>query len=487
MNKIIYQDDSYDLNRAAGYMSQFIETDKLVKKAASEAFSKDLIAQYAPDKDHFMMHLIAMGGHPTYLPNRNGDAFPSSSIENYHDTFVKNGCFFREHLNRCQKTQGIGLVKASAYDKKTDRVELIIWGNKKKAEEEYELAKSGSELSFSMSCKLPNDECSICGNKAKKLSDYCSHLKDSMGQYIPEFRKYAFAYNREPNFFDISRVKRPADRIAHYLEYKFGEDELQKAASSDIIIPGAAWAEFEKVALDSITVSKYKSIIDSLATHEHLLNKYASTSDKSPIADYINKILPNVVLNEINSDELTKISKLNPGTLFYKLNKRASILPYYSFVSYVSGKSINELKEDTEVVEGKEQLPFGYNSLSKQGCCNDMEEMLEMFNPGDSLCEFADPASTDAIDEAMDKLTEKFSCRVEPVRKRVAITIIKSGSTNNRVFTQPEKQPELNKWASAYLAYQLNAMFNIANTKDICDTNEVSTDLAYAVALNRFS
>lgn len=485
MEKIIYQDDAYDLRKAAGYMSQYINPNQLVKSAASESFSKEMIAQHAPDDDHFMIHLIAMGGHPTYLPNRNGDAFPSKSLEDFHPTFVKNGCFFREHKNRCQKTEGIGIVKASAYHPKTDRVELLVWGNKKKAEEEYELAKQGSELSFSMSCKLPNDECSICGNKAKNLSQYCEHLKDNMGKYMPEFQKYAFAYNREPNFFDISRVKRPADRIAHYLDYKFGDDDMRKAASSEIIIPGVAWAEYEGVKLNEFPY-KYKATLDSLASHEKMFNKFASTNERKAEVDYINNILPNVVGMEATDEELTKISRLNPGTLFYKLNKSASVLPYYSFLSYVTGNSIDELRNDPEVNKGKEQLAFGYSTLQKQGSNDDLEEMIEMFNPGDSLCEIADPCNTDAVDEVMKKLTEKFSCKVEPVRKRVVITIIKAGSAKNREFREAS-EAKLNKYATTYLAYQLNSMFNIAKQENLCDNNEVNTDLAYAVALNRFS
>jgi hypothetical protein len=109
-----------------------------------------------------------------------------------------------------------------------------------------------------------------------------------------------------------------------------------------------------------------------------------------------------------------------------------------------------------------------------------------MFNPGDSLCEIADPCNTDAIDEVMKKLTEKFSCKVEPVRKRVVITIIKSGSAKNREFREAS-EAKLNKYATTYLAYQLNTMFNIAKQENLCDNNEVNTDLAYAVALNRFS
>ena len=87
------------------------------------------------------------------------------------------------------------------------------------------MAKQGKALSFSMSCRVPNDRCSICGNEAKSISAYCEHLGRRMGQYDNDMRKYAFAYNDKPTFFDISRVKNPADRIAHFLSYSFNEGD----------------------------------------------------------------------------------------------------------------------------------------------------------------------------------------------------------------------------------------------------------------------
>jgi hypothetical protein len=108
-------------------------------------------------------------------------------------------------------------------------VELIVHGNKEKAAKEYEMAKAGKALSFSMSCRVPYDICNCCEKKASSPANYCDHLKHNMLQYMPEFKKYAFAINDKPKFFDISAVEKPADRIAHYLDYAFPAGE--KSAS----------------------------------------------------------------------------------------------------------------------------------------------------------------------------------------------------------------------------------------------------------------
>ena len=99
-----------------------------------------------------------MGDGETYGQNRNGDYWPKEANSKYHDTFVKKGHFFREHNNRDPK-EAIGIVKASAHNSDMSRIELVIHGDKKKAEEEYELAKEGKALSFSMSARVPYDIC----------------------------------------------------------------------------------------------------------------------------------------------------------------------------------------------------------------------------------------------------------------------------------------------------------------------------------------
>ena len=297
-----------------------------------------------PDKDHFMVHLIAMGDGETYGQNRNGDYWPKEANSKYHDTFVKKGHFFREHNNRDPK-EAIGSVKASAYNPDMSRIELVIHGDKKKAEEEYELAKEGKALSFSMSARVPYDICNVCGNKATKSANYCEHLKGRMNQYVPEFQKFAYAINDKPTFFDISRVANPADRIAHYLDYAFS-DELQKAASqAPAIIFSDELAKAEGVSLPKVagySDSRRQNILESLAHTEQYVDSVFTGQDiaRDEKYNFVKYASENIFDSEdITDEELSAMRSVEPGTLFRKLASNRSVMPFKTFVSYVTDKS----------------------------------------------------------------------------------------------------------------------------------------------------
>ena len=153
--KTHYQTDQEELLKACGgTMSTLLEVETGVKSAASDLIGRDLIEQHRPDDNHFLQHLIAMGDSETYGYNKNADGFSKQALTDHHKSFETSAHQFREHRNKCAKTQGIGTVKYAAFDGSKDgmsRVEMLVWTDKRKGEEEYELAKQGSELSYSMS------------------------------------------------------------------------------------------------------------------------------------------------------------------------------------------------------------------------------------------------------------------------------------------------------------------------------------------------
>ena len=133
MQKVHYQDDHPEVLEAAGGMRFQMFGHEGLTKSASEIFTKEAMAAYAPDDNHFGMHVVAMGSEESVGWNRNGDSFPEAALKKHHGTFVTNGHFYREHRNRCPDTQGIGMIKASAYNEDMSRVELLVWGDKRKA------------------------------------------------------------------------------------------------------------------------------------------------------------------------------------------------------------------------------------------------------------------------------------------------------------------------------------------------------------------
>jgi len=206
-----------------------------MSKAAENIFGRSYDSLKPTDDRYVGIHLTALGDEETYGPNRNFDSFPKEACVRYHDTFVKHGHVFSHHHNDAEKDEILGSIKASAYNDKMGRIELFIWADKDKAKEGLDTLEKTGECSFSMACRVPWDECSVCGAHRKNGSDpnMCEHIRSGLGK-VAETGKVAFMRNVLPDFFDISFVTRPADRIAYSLKVASGEvvtsEMLAKAA-----------------------------------------------------------------------------------------------------------------------------------------------------------------------------------------------------------------------------------------------------------------
>ena len=474
--------DQEELLKAAGRIVSLVDDASHIKEASSSAVSRDLIESNMPDKDHFMVHLIAMGDGETYGQNRNGDYWPKEANSKYHDTFVTNGHFFREHNNRSEDVS-IGHVKASAYNADMGRIELVIHGDKKKAEEEYELAKQGKALSFSMSARVPNDRCNICDNVATKSADYCDHLKKKMNQYLPEFQKFAYAINDKPTFFDISRVKNPADRIAHYIEYAF-DDKLRKAASATAPhIFSDTLAKEEGVCIPDV-LTKFSSedlnILNKLARAESYIQDVLNGVDvpRDEKYNYVKYALNNMIREEsFNKSELGTIRKAQPGTFFRKLAKAGSILPFSAFMAYVKDMSEADVK-NSDFYKAACSCGGGMGDMFKtlmssggsMGGMSLPQEIMPMFSACSGAQESADSSATDEVQKLMDGVAAKHSHTEKPdMHKIIRITItakpkmhiMKMASTDNDFSTASKIEAE--KSLALYGAYKLAAVKDMLN------------------------
>lgn len=449
-NKIIYQDAQEGLLQAFGNkLNTLVErTSDLTKSASNGAFGEADYEMHKPDKDHFMMHVVALGGWPTYPPNRNADAFPSASLRDHHGTFVKYGHFFREHKHHDPETDGIGLIKASAYNAPLDRVELLIWGHKKKASDAYEMAQSGKELSFSMSAKLKEDRCNACDNRANSPANYCDHLKNNLGQYLPEFKKYAFAINDVPRFFDISQVARPADRIAHYISYRFPSDEngelLKAASSNQLVIPSYDLAIMEGVrTTESPRMSAQTvRILTKLAAAEQWVTENCNTPQNTPEWHYMFRVLADAYSDK-HVEGITKLASLRPGTLFGSMGRAMAVLPPEVISQYID-EDINP-----DALHGIHSA-----MLKNASMCSMLQDMVPMFSGYGTTVSDMDPSSGDDVDDIMGEMASKFSCKMEPVKNRAITIIIKSGSTKP---SGVKKTATFDTKSEAYAAYQVAA------------------------------
>lgn len=230
------------------------------------------ISTFKPDPGYVYLHVIAMGAGEYYGCNINGDYFPEKDLIERHHTFVTNAKVFKEHDNK-PTSPSYGHVVFSWYNPKMHRVELILAIDKVKGKEFVDRQARGEQLEVSMGCKVREDVCSICGNKARKRSDYCEHILRDKRKIYPDGRQpYMINYN--PTFFDISIVRRRADKIAYVLEKVASRDTTVSSLNAqafdelDSLIPFAEppqvfdiEEDFEKTA----NVEKRASDLDKLA------------------------------------------------------------------------------------------------------------------------------------------------------------------------------------------------------------------------------
>lgn len=490
ISKIIYQDSSEELMRAVAAngeaMTSLIEYDRGVKSASSDLVSKRLLEEYRPTDDHTAcIHLIAMGNSDQYGFNRNGDYFAGDVLEKRAHTFVTHGHVFREHRNKDPK-KALGQVKWAGYDPKgMQRVELIVHLDKDKAEEEYQMAKEGKALNFSMSCKVPNDRCSCCGNEAKSVSRYCDHLKHHMGQYMDGFNKYAFAYNDVPTFFDISRVKVPADRIARHLEYMFKEDEsmAKKASVGEVLIPSAIAAEAEGINLDMMDLDEMNMLYKLAAAEEQIeqLTKSATFGNEDSYASTY--VYPKSLIGEFSPSELLTARSIYPETFFREMAKRACMMSFPSFCQFLSGEPRISMSPIYD--EACDMLPKVHRIIKIK--VTKIVPITSKFRMGssfmsDTLPRVA-PEGGDPVDQMMHKAEEKFSLGGDKVTIRIVRESGRDEEDEEELEEREEKKEKRRKnrskeeeddiqekaaaLAEAYGQYQIRAL---------CDMKELHGD-----------
>lgn len=492
MNKLIYPDANEALYESVeGKMATLIDSNKMIKQASSNSITKKMLEECKPDKDHFLIHAIGVGDYEKYGFNKNADAFPKLADENYYNTFEKYAHVFKEHNSSNPEKNAIGIVKKACYNKDMGRIELALWVNIKKASEDYEKAKAGEPLSFSMGCSVTADRDSISGKLSRTMNEYEPWMKKTPGQYIPEYKKYAFVYNDEPKFFDISIVKRPAERIAHYLEYKFNnepiKDELLKSAAvNNTCIPSALLAEIEGLRYTlnpEFSNIKKANIVNRLAEKEkEFIDILSDKSINTPQAAFIKNAALIIFNPEDEEDfDLSNIT-IRPKTLFRELACRKTILPFKSFMKCFFPE---ECIQDKDAIDfaSIHLLPNLFSNLNSFGI--DMDSLDGLFDAGNSIDSILDNADSDPVQKLMNSVEDKFSLDTDKRGKRIIKIIISKDSNipfediiNNilpNILSIKTATPKLEnknvyntaiKYASIYAAYKVAAIKDIEELKE---------------------
>ena len=404
------------LESCGGMLSQLLTRPHNMTKSASEAFGRADIERHRPSTKadlmkYAMIHFVAMGAHESFGFNKNGDAFTRAELIKCHPTFVKHAYLFREHRNSDPKL-AIGIIKASAFNDPMDRAELLVWLDRYKAEKEFEKAAAGKELAGSMACKVAGDVCNICDHFAKRTADYCDHARNHMTRYMPEHRKYAFVFNPNPDFIDYSVVENPADRQARYLAYAFA-DHMQKAASENLVITGADWAAFYGMTADTLI---QPALMKLAAAAVELYDPQALLPNTAKAA-FLRDIAP-LHPGQFTDREVQDMRRLQPGTLWRELAKRAAVLPFYSFAGYITGTPVSVIEKDAAWQAARTQVA-GQPAWALGEGAKFAAQVADQFEPAGEMDSQLDPEADDAIDRMLAKADEDFAATDGPVTKRL--------------------------------------------------------------------
>ena len=439
----------------------------LVKRAGDEFANR--IKNIKMAEGEIPVHLIAMGATEGYGPNRNGDGFKEAMLKACHKTFVKNARAYRHHKNK-DKSKSYGVVKLSFYNEPMRRVELLLGlnGTKEAAEknggllanEEMDTLESGKDLAVSMACHVPYDKCSSCGNEAKTRAEYCTEdncvgpkgekrggCKHNLTK-VAEDGHILHVDNPYGDFFDISKVIRPADRIAYGNEV----DYMSKAASGEIL-GGAALAE--ALGITSPLHLRLQHIGDSrIADQVKLAYALAAAEDELELnhgeadADIARAFDP-TLQGSMDISSMGKLGSTKCATGLAALSGQKIAMPLRDFLRLVLDGDSEKVASVAETVAG--QLPGAFNRLiASSSLVEDLRS--NPFTPSQALA----PATQRKWAE---KLAGDYSLATTDVSRRASLSAIRGITTPTMLQRSVEKSAaalgEANTLARRYVLYKL--------------------------------
>jgi hypothetical protein len=377
-----------------------------ITKTASEAL--DYIKNVTPEPGKTHLLVLALGAEEAYGPNRNGDGFPEfpvpakgsqggywvapgEELTKHYQSFER-GHAFKHHVNK-DPAKASGVVKKAFWNGRMRRVELLIVLDNEKDPEWVQRVNDGDAVPVSMGCKIRADFCSICGNKAPTRAQYCDHAKFQMNEILPDGRK-VYVHNPSPNFFDISRVIRPADRTGYTLKKVAAAYELRSSAELGEVVDGIdrKSAAIRKLSdIDKIVRGEAVASSSNLAPAEQLL-----------IKNFRDYAAPRVQASpDLPMDELLKHSTV---TTLSTLTQVGILLKDAEFL---------ELMGST--LAGR-RLHLPPSVLSKAAAL--MPHVYELFEASPALCE--DVLATGVLDARPEKVSAALEAWLEPFRVKRA-------------------------------------------------------------------
>lgn len=385
-----------------------------ITKTASEAL--DYIKNVMPEPGKTHLLLLALGSEEAYGPNRNGDGFPERPVPARHKTansdrqwYVEPGeeltkhyqsfetnpaHAFQHHQNR-DPAKASGHVKKAFWNGKMHRVELLVVLDNDKDPEWVQRVNDGDFPPVSMGCRIKKDVCSRCGNEAPTRAQYCDHVKFHMNEVNPDGTKN-YVHNPSPNFFDISRVFRPADKTGYTLKKVAMAYEIQSSAELGDMAD----------ALDRKNAAIHKiSDIEKVIRGEPV----ASSSNLSPKEQVLIKNFRDYVtprLADSPSLPMDELCKHSAATVFSTLTSLGMIMKDAEFIEFMATKMAGR------------RLALPIHVIQKTAAL--VPDVFSLFEESPALCD--EVLSTGVLDEHIEKVSQELTETLRPFQeKRAAI------------------------------------------------------------------
>jgi len=302
-------------------------------KVASEAL--DYIKNVKPQKGRTTILVLAMTAGEFYGPNRNGDSWSERPLQagstkitedqvlpQHYKSFETDANIFKHHVNKDPEKR-IGDVLKAFYNWPMHRVELLLSLVNDKAQDIIERIENDEFPAVSMGCKVKYDVCSICGNQAPNRRAYCDHAKYHLGDYLPNGKRI-FVWNPSPRFFDISMVRRPADRLGFMM--KKVADSIPEIRSS------AALGEYVQNAERKVAGLKKMSLI-----HKILRGTVSASKDENGrLGRFVSDLAKPMAakMPALDDETIRSMVRFRPAEVLSTLSSMGILLTTPEFIKY---------------------------------------------------------------------------------------------------------------------------------------------------------
>ena len=425
----------------------------LEKRASAKSLLK-----YTKDPKQEDLHIIALGAHSKWPQNRNGDIFLDDDCRKNHTDFTKAGRAVHRHHKNKPNDPKYGDIKASAFNEKMGRVELVVGLDKDKCADILDEQEKTGNTNWSMACKVPYDTCTWCSHNAKSDKSRCSHIPSQLGE-VNEHGVKCGMVNKKANWFEISYVRRPADFIGM---------SLSKMASSGYIKSSNDYLQLypDLYVPEEVYISKHATDKRSLLSKLAVLEKHiegiargkAHTAKDLFIKRHSHKLNHSPKIDEVSMDSLRK---MEPSQVLKALADEGIVFSPEDFARYLFNGRVSG-----ERVEGmKSFLPSIFSSLFGEG--KDDGEVIndEKFAPSEQ------PRIPSELKDLVKKLHEGHSLQSGPAVRRIMMISITGGlkpSEQNKELHKTSEEKFDWELAKVYTSYKL-AMANYIEKQGMLD------------------